>query len=816
MLDFLRDLPRDLGFALRVMMRRRRYTLAALLALALGVGANTAILSVFETLLLKPLDYPDADRVVRVWTANDAKGIEKSLLSPVAFADMFDHATSFETIAGWWRPDLNLTSGEGEPHRVRAINATDEFFDVLGVPALRGRTFVDGEDVSGAPQIAVIGYGLWQSRFGGRDDVIGNTVELDGNSYDVVGVMPAGFDFPDETELWLPLGWDPHRHSRGARFFGVVGRLADGVSLDQAGAEVEGFYAGFAADHAGTNEGWTGSITTLKDDLVGDLRPAFQLLLAAAGFVLLIACANVANLLLAQCASRSREVAVRGALGAPKGRLAGQFLTESLLLGLFGGLLGLGVAVVGVKALVALAPADVPRLDEIAIDYRFFLVSLGIALFAALLFGLAPAWQATRGDMNAGLKDGSRGQSAGPSGARLRSMLVVGEVALAMALLAGAGLLVRSFEKVLQESPGFEVERTLSFNIQVPRAGYPEWQNVVTFYDQLIEELEARPGIDDAAVTAFLPLEPGWRVDINIEGREGASELDRPEVQYHSVSPDYFRLMGITLTSGRDFDSRDTEDKPGVVIINQAAADRYWTNEDPVGERLTGQARQFGPLGRVLTEELEAEIIGVVQNVKNTSLEGQVEPAMYYPQGQFAYRAMNVVVRGAGTAESLVESAKSAVWGLDGQLPVAAIQTLEEHMAGAVAQRRFVMTLVLCFAGLALVLAAIGIYGVVSYLSLLRKQEMGIRIALGAGRIDVMRLIVFQGLSLVGAGVVLGLFGAWALRQTLSALVYGVGVSDPWAFSLGTLALVLTALAACALPAGRMARTAPSEVLRAD
>ena len=809
-------LVRDLRFAVRVLLHRRRYTIAALLALALGVGANTAILSVFETMLLRPLDYPEADRVVRLWAKNEGKGIEKSRLSPVAFADLFDRAESFEEIAGWWRPDLNLTSGEGEPYRVRAINATDEFFDVFGVEPVRGRTFVEGEDVSGAPSIAVLSYGLWQSHFGGRDDAVGGSVELDGTSYEVVGVMPAGFNFPDETELWLPLGWDPHRHSRGARFFGTVGRLKDGVTVEQAGAEVRRFYDTFATDFAGTNEGWTATVSTLQEDLVGEIRPALNLLLAAAAFVLLIACANVANLLLAQGAARAREVAVRGALGASGSRLAKQFLSESLLLGGVGGLLGLVVAVVGIKALVAMAPADVPRLDEIQLDVGLFLVSMVVALVAGLLFGLAPAWQATRAGFTETLKDGSRGQTTGITGRRLRSALVIGEVALAMALLAGAGLLVRSFDRLLAESPGFRVERSLAFNLQVPQAGYADWPEVVSFYDRLLDELRAAPGIQDAAVTGFLPLEPGWRVDIVIAGREATTELERPEVQYHTVSPDYFQVMGISLERGRGFEDFDTADKPGVVLINRTTANRYWPGEDPVGLKVTGQARQFGPLGRVITEDLEVEIVGIVGDVKNTSLEGTVEPAMYFPHRQFAYRSMHVVVRGQGEPGALVSSAKEAVWRLDPGLPVAQIQSLEQHLAGAVAQRRFIMGLVACFAALALVLAAIGIYGVVSYLSLLRKQEMGIRIALGAKQGDVVQLVISQGLSLVGIGVAVGLFGSFMLRRTLEALVYGVDVGDPLTFGLGTLLLAVVALLACALPAWRMSRTPPAEVLRPD
>ncbi|MEM8932893.1 MAG: ADOP family duplicated permease, partial [Acidobacteriota bacterium] len=591
------------------------------------------------------------------------------------------------------------------------------------------------------------------------------------------------------------------------------GRLADGVSPETAVAELDRLATTWSADFPASDAGWTYDAPSLRDDLVGELRPALRVLLGVVACVLLIACANVAHLLLAVGAGRRREMAVRGALGASRGRLAAQCLTESVLLGGLGGLLGVGLAILGVRVLVAAAPPDLPRLDEVAVDGTFLAVALGVALLSSLLFGLAPIWQATRTDLRSALVEG--GRTAGPASHRLRGGLVVAEVALAMALLVGAGLLVRSFDRLLDLDPGFRTADVVTFNLQLPPRVYGDWQAVNGFYDRLLETLEGTPGVRSAALAGFLPLEPGWRVEFVPEGRV-AADGEEPEAQYRPVSPEWFETMGVALEAGRVFDDRDRADRPGVVVINRSAANRYWPDEDPIGRRLTGQARSFGPLGQVLTESLEVEVVGVVGDVANVSFGGPVEPALYFPHRQLAYRSMHVVALGAGDADGSMAAVKDAVWRLDPRLPLDRLRPLDVDLSAAVADRRFVLQLVGGFAALALILVAIGIYGVVSYLAGQRRREMGIRLALGAGRASVSRLVVGQGMALVGAGVAMGLIAAWALRQTLASLIYGIGTADPIALvGAATVALVAGLLASW-LPARRAGRVDPVEVLQSE
>jgi len=549
--------------------------------------------------------------------------------------------------------------------------------------------------------------------------------------------------------------------------------------------------------------------------LVAEVRGPLRLLLWAVFVVLLIACVNVANLLLAQAASRQREVALRGALGAGRWRLMRQFLTESLVLGLGGGMLGLGLAYAGVRLLRSLAPDGTPRIDSLSIDWRMLGYTLLVAVFSSLLFGLVPALFGTRVKLVDSLKEGAR-SVAGGSRRWLRDGLVVLEVGLAVVLLLAAGLLVRSFYQLLAESPGFSPRHLLSFNVQLPRSTYEEWSAVTGFFDRLVEHLDGKSQFEGSAVTSFLPLEAGWRINFLIDGQREESARDQPEAQYRPVSPGYFRLLSIALLEGRDFSDHDAADQPGVVILNRATVDRYFAGQSPLGERLTGQTRAIGPLGRVLTDSLEVEVVGVVANVKNAALEAAPEPAIYFPQRQFGYRAMNVMVRVRGDLEGALAAVQAAVWELDPQLPLADLRTLEERLDAAVAKRRFVMLLLSAFAILALMLAAIGTYGVMSYIAGQRRREMGIRIALGARPGDVLRLLVSRGLLLAVLGAVLGLAAAWPLRGYLSEQLYGVSTTD-WPALLGALSLLLfAALLASFLPARRAARRDPSAALRAD
>ena len=803
---------RDFRYALRLLARRPSHTAATLVALGLGVGAASAVYRVFDAVLLAPLPYREADRLVRLWETNPGKGIAGSPVSPVAFHDLREQSSSLEDAAGWWYPDFNLTSEDGEPHRAAAINVTDNFFAVIGVDPVLGRGFLPGEDERGKPLIAVISHQLWQQRYGGDDNALGRAVTLDGVDYTLIGVMPEGFSFPGRTEIWLPLGWDPSRHSRGTRIFGVLGRLADAVNVDQAQAEIDILTEGFGHEFPATNDGWGARVRLLRDDLVGDVAPALQLLLLAVGFVLLIAGANVANLLLVQAAARSQELATRRALGAGRRRLLRQFLIEGLVLGLLGGIGALLVAGGGLWALLRLAPAEVPRLEGVSFDLPLLAVTFGIATLLGLGSSLLPGLGLARAGFAAALNEGGLRSSRSLRG---RRVLIVVEVALAMMLLFGAGLLVRSFYRILAEKPGFQPENVLTVNLQLPRSTY-KWPEVSGFYDRLVQRLESVPGVTQTAAAAFLPLEAGWRVDFKIEGVGGLTDRDQPEAQYHVVSPGYFRLMGIPILEGRDFDSRDRSDRPGVVILNRAAAERYWDGESPLGEVIEGQVWHFGALGRVMTPALEVEIVGVVENVKNTSLEGAPEPAIYFPQHQLAYRSMHLLARLEGESAAAQHAVKAAIWELDPDLPLARIGSLESWLGAAVAKRRFVMLLLSFFAGLSFVLAVIGTYGVMSQVAGARRREMGIRAALGARRIDIVSLLVGQGLRLVALGIAGGLLGAWMLRRFMASLVFGVSTTDGVSAAFVVALIVGATLVACYLPARRAATTDPMAVLRAE
>ncbi len=804
---------RDLRFAIRLLVRRPSFTIAALVALALGVGATGAVYGVFDAVLLTPLPYGEPDRLVRIKETNPGKGIAESPVSPVAFDDLRRQTTSLVDAAGWWYPNFNLTSGDGDPHRAASINTTDNFFEIIGVHPILGRGFEAGEDERGRAPVAVISYQLWNKRYGGDPNALGRPVTLDGVDHRLIGVMPDGFSFPGDTEIWLPLGWDPARHSRGTRIFGVLGRLAEGITAAQAQAEIDILTEGFAQEYPTTNAGWGGRVQLLRDDLVGEVMQALWVLLIAVGFVLLIAGANVANLLLVQAASRAREVAVRRSLGAGRRRLLGQFLIEGLVLGGAGGIGALLVASGGTQALLQLAPTDLPQLDNVAIDLRMLVTTVTIAVVLGLASSILPGLSLTRNDFVRWLNDGGKSSSVNLRGRRL---LIAGEVALALILLFGASLLVRSFYRVLTEKPGFDPANILSLNLQLPRSTYGEWTDVTTFYQQLGERLPSVPGVTATSLAAFLPLEAGFRVDFKIDEAEGLDDRDQPEAQYHVVGPGYFELLRIPLLNGREFDPYDGPNRPGVVILNRAAAERYWPDEDPLGEVIEGQVRHFGALGRVLTPSLAVEIVGVVENVKNTSLEAAPEPAIYFPQNQLAYRSMNVLLRVDGELAATESAVKAAIWELDRNLPLSRIGSLESFLGSALARRRFVMLLLSFFAGLSFVLAMIGTYGVMSQVVGARRREMGIRVALGARRIDIVGLLVGQGLGLVGLGVGAGLLGAWLLRNVMASLVFGVTTADAASVLVAVSLIFAAAFVACYLPARRAGSTDPMAVLRAE
>jgi putative ABC transport system permease protein len=809
----LETLFQDLSYGARTLLKQPGFTLIAVLTLSLGIGANTAIFSVVHAALLKPLPYEKPEQLVMIWERNLPRGLEQSQVSPVTYCDWREQKHLFDKIAGWWYPQVNLTDTGSEPQRVRTVDVTDAFFDVLGARLIIGRGFQPGEDRPGGERLAVIGHELWQGRYNSDPNILDKAITLDGRSHSVIGVAPPGFDYPNATEVWTPLGWEPRQHSRNARFFEVVARLKPGVRLWQAQVEMNALSNRIAQDNSQSNKDWGAVLVSLRDQLVGDFRLALLVLFGAVGLVLLIACANVANLLLARAGAREKEVAIRLSIGATRGRLLRQLLTESVLLAFLGGGIGLLIAAWGANVLLKLNPVEIPRLENLSVNATILAFTFGVSLLTGLIFGLVPALQASKPDLNRTLKEGGRETHIG--GGRIRGALVIAEIAIALVLLVGAGLLLKSFMRLQHADAGFNPANLLTFNLQLPFSSYRDWRQVSELYSQLIARLKAVPGVESADATGFLPLEGGWPEKFLIKGRPPA-QGEEPIAQNRPVSEGYFQTMGIPLLGGRRFDERDQADAPGVVIVNEALARLYFPNEDPVGKRITTLSRQYGPLGRVMPASLEMEIVGLVGNEKNSNLSKTAEPSVYFSHRQFSYRSMSVVVKTAAAPLGLAKAAQNEVWSLDRNLPVSNIKTMEQRLGEAVAQPRFSALLLGLFAALALLLAAVGIYGVISYTVEQRAHEIGVRIALGAGASDILKLVVGRGLALTLVGVALGLLGAFGLTRLISGLLYGVRTTDPLTFVAMPALLALVALLACYIPARRATKVDPITALRSD
>ncbi len=806
----MQTLWQDLRYGARMLMKKPGFTLIAVMTLSLGIGANTAIFSVVHAALLRPLPYEEPDRLVMIWERNLSRGLEQSQASPVTYCDWREQKHLFDKIAGWWYPQVNLTDTGVEPQRVRAIDVTDGFFDVLGARPIIGRGFQPGEDRPGGERLAVIGHELWRSRYNSDPNILGKAVALDGRSYSVIGVMSPGFNYPNATEVWCTLGWEPRQHSRNARFFEVVARLKPGVTTRQAQAEMNALSTRIAQENPQSNKDWGAVAVSLRDQLVGDFRLALLVLSGAVGLVLLIACGNVANLLLARAGAREKEVAIRLAIGATRGRLLRQLLTESVLLALLGGVIGLLVAAWGADVLLKLNPVEIPRTGNLSVNAPILAFTLGVSLLTGLIFGVVPALSASRSDLNRTLKEGGRDSQTG--GGRIRGALVIAELATAMILLVGAGLLLKSFMRLQLADAGFNPANVLTFNLQLPFSSYRDYRQVSELYSALIARLKSLPGAQSADAAGFLPLEGGWPTKFLIQGRP-ATQGEEPVAQHRPVSEGYFQTMGIPLLRGRRFDERDQADAPGVVIINEALQRRYFPNEDPVGKRVTTLARQYGPLGRVMPASLEMEIVGVVGNEKNSSLSKTAEPAVYFSHRQFSYRSMSVVVRAQAAPLSLVNAVQNEVWALDRNLPVSNIKTMEQRLGESIAQPRFNALLLGLFAALALLLAAVGVYGVISFTVRQRTHEIGVRMALGASAGDILKMVVGQGLTLTLTGVSLGLLGSFGLTRLISGLLYGVGATDPLTFIAMPALLALAALLACYIPARRATKVDPMVAL---
>ena len=806
-------LLQDLRYGMRMLRSRPAFTAVAVLALALGIGANTAIFSVVDAVLLKPLPYRAPERLVMIWHEYAQMNLPKASLSVPSYIEYRDNVRAFENVAAATNWSANLT-GTGEPERVQGARVTGNFLATVGVPPMIGRDFLGEDDAPGGERVVILGHGLWQRRFGGDPGILGKVLALNGEDHTVVGVMPPGFVFFQPVDLFKPIAFTagqaaPANH--GNEFLIGVARLKPGVTLRQAGSEMDGIAARLRQQFY--VEGWSPRLFPLLEEMTGDLRPALLVLMAAVGCVLLIACSNVANLLLARATSRQREMAIRSALGAGRLRVVRQLMTESVLLGVAGGALGLLLAFLGLKALLAAAPGEATQAvlggRSIGLDGTALGFTLGVSVLTGIVFGLAPALQASRMDLNDLLKEGSRGEGLGERGHRLLGVFVVSQVAVALVLLAGAGLLVRSFLRLRAVDPGFRLDHVLTMRLTLPQTRYTEDGQVAAFFDDLLRRLSALPGVRSAAAVSNLPMSgDNASASFAIEGLEVPQGQPSPHGDSHIVSHDYFTALGIPLVQGRFFDRRDGPGAAKVAVIDQVLADRYWPAGDAIGRRMAlyFEGSPDKPVWR--------EIVGVVGHVKKYGLDGRVKEQYYIPSPQQARRSMFLALRTATAPTSIVAAARAAVRDLDTGLPVFRVQTMEQVLDGTLVTRRFAMLLLGIFAAVALVLAAVGLYGVISYSVAQRTREIGIRMALGARSRDVVRMVVRRGMRLTAIGLVIGVGSALAVTRFLASLLFAVQPYDPP--TLLTVAAILAGVAwlASFLPARRAARVDPMMALR--
>src|SRR5690554_4553068 len=804
----------DLRYAIRKLAGAPGFTFAALLTLALGIGANSAIFSVVYGVLFRPLPFPDSQQLVRVSSSLNGNPPIDAFSSP-NYLDLAELADVFAGAAASSRGTLTLT-GAGEPTDLNVSVVSANFFDVLGVRPQLGRAFSPAENEPGNRNVVILSRALWQQRFGGDPGILNQSLLLGGNAFTVVGVMPSGFSYPSNTDVWVPLEYSEAFRSEGSRggfYLSVIARLRDDVPLERARAAVDALAR--RIDEAWDPPGFPVTLamvtTPLREAIIGDVRTPLLVLLAAVGFVLLIACVNVANLLLARASTREAEIAVRTAIGAGRSRIIGQLVTESVVLGLLGGLLGLVLALWGTAAIVGMQPGDLPRISEVRVDGAVIAFTFGISLVAALLFGMLPALQGASMDPYDALREAGRSQVGSRRSQRLRTGLVVAEIAFAVLLLAGAGLLIRSFATLMDVDPGFRSAGLLTFPVGLPGGTYPDDARRSMFVEQYLERVRALPGVAEAAAVSAAPLAAGTlRVGFSIEGEGEVSSEQVMDIRV--VTPGYFRLMGIPLRGGRDVEPSDRAGTQPVAVVSEAAVRRYFRDGDPIGRTITmGWARDAQPDG------VTATIVGVVADVKLYELGEAPLPTVYFPHAQVGVPGMSIIVRAAGANPLLpVPGLRDELRALDPNLPLDDVQLVDDILADSVAQPRFYMMLLLLFAGVAVILAAVGIFGVMSFAVAQRRREIGIRMALGAPHASVLRLVLREGMLVTAVGIAIGLTAAVALTRVMESLLYGVAATDAVALVGATLILAATALLASCLPARRAASLDPLLALRAD
>jgi len=788
----------DLRFGARMLAKNPGFTLIAVLTLALGIGANTAIFSVVNGVLLKPLPYDQPGQLVQLWE-DPGSGTRKNRIAPGAFLDWREHNTTFESLSVFGGANLNLT-GVGEPERLNGVEVSACALEILRARPLLGRAFAPDEDQPGKDKVVVLTYRLWQRRWSGDAAIIGRTVQLGGQSYTVIGVLPPNF-LPWETaEFVIPYVFSPQAaQQRGMHFLRAFARLKPGVSVEQAQVELNAFAQRLKPLYPASKKDWGVTVVPLHEEITGQIKPTLLLLLGAVALVLLIACANVANLLLARASARQRELTIRAAIGAGRWRIVRQLLTESALLALLGALCGFLLAYWSVDALPRLITVNMPRAQEVSLDMRVLGFTLLVSLVTGLAFGLAPAYQAARLNLNGTLKESGRGSLSNARN-RLRGGLVVAEVALALMLMVGAGLLLKSFIRLSSVPPGFNPQNALTMGITLPEKKYPDAARRSAFFMQAIQRIEALPGVTAAGLTWTLPVIGGPPSNrFKIEGRK--SEPEGGDADFDYCTPNFFRALGIPLLKGRVFEAGDAAESPRVVIVNEALVRAYFPNEEPLGQRL-----------RIENESWE--IVGVVGDWRSRGLGEKVSPRYYMPQPFSKWGSGSLIVRTAGAPLALAESVRKAILTVDAEQPVANLRTLEDVIATSVAQRRLTLRLIGVFAVLALLLAALGLYGVMAYVVTLRTNEIGVRLALGAQTRDVLRMVVRQGMTLVGIGLLIGLIGAFSLTRFIAAQLYEMSPVDPATFALVSLLLTGVALLACYIPARRATKVDPLIALR--
>jgi putative ABC transport system permease protein len=818
----MESILQDIRYGVRSLLKTPAFTAVALVVLALAIGANTAIFTVVNAVLLRPLPYPDADRLVMLWETNPRFqiGIDTLPVTAGDFVDWREQNNSFEQVCAFGAIHLNL-NGVGEPERISAASVSPDFFRLMKVEPMLGRLFQVKDEEPGKDRVVVISYALWQKRFGGQADAIGRTLNLDGESYTVIGIAPEGFQFPrakelpyflgvtTQTDLWKPMTFsdDFIRRKRSDHQLSVIARLRAGATPERAQAEMTAIAQRIELSHSDSNQGVGVRVIPLTEQVVGNARLILLVLMGAVSLVLLIACANVANLLLARGSSRQREIAIRTALGASRIRIVRQLLTESVLLSLLSAIAGTALSIWGVKTLLALSGELLPRAHEINVDLRVPGFTVAIALLTSALFGLVPALRASRINLSELLKDASHGLSAGRYRNRVRSLLAISEVALSLVLLIGAGLMIKTLARLIAVDPGFQPQNTLTMNIALLGVKYPTPNQQIEFFQKLTQKVEAMPGVQSAGLISSAPLSGGiYAGGFSIEGR--AAGNDNLAADRRMISPQYFNTLGIPLIEGRHFTDMDNQTSPGVVIVSESWARRFLPGEAAIGKRIK--------LGGPDSKRPWLSIVGIAGDVHDTALEKEARPCVYIPYSQFPSASMTLVVRSALDPRVFVGAIRDTVWSVDKDQPLTAVKTMDQYLADSISPRRFNALLLTIFASVALVLASVGVYGVMAYSVAQRVREIGIRMALGAEPSRVINLIVGGGMTLALAGVAIGVAIAWALTRVMSSLLYGVSATDSMTFVFASILLVGVTLFATYIPARRAARVDPMIALRSE